>query len=47
MLPLSGKVIGNRIYRTPLSEYSGNFDEKNIENTGKPLKRYVDIHQGN
>ena len=46
ILQLSGKVIPNRIYRTALSEYSGSYDENNVTNTGKPLPRYVDLHQG-
>lgn len=45
-LQLSGKVIPNRIYRTALSEYSGSYDEHNVTNTGKPLPRYVELHQG-
>ncbi|KAL3445390.1 hypothetical protein BJX65DRAFT_319278 [Aspergillus insuetus] len=44
-LKLSGKVIPNRIYRTALSEYSGSYDENNVNNTGKPLQRYIDLHQ--
>ncbi|KAL2871264.1 uncharacterized protein BJX67DRAFT_370052 [Aspergillus lucknowensis] len=44
-LKLSGKVIPNRIYRTALSEYSGSYDENDVTNTGKPLPRYIELHQ--
>ncbi|KAF2094968.1 FMN-linked oxidoreductase [Rhizodiscina lignyota] len=44
-LKLSGKVIPNRLYRTPLSEYASSYDENNIESTGRPLPRYVELYQ--
>ncbi|KIW29275.1 uncharacterized protein PV07_05100 [Cladophialophora immunda] len=44
-LKLSGKVIKNRIYRTPLSEYASTYDEKDIEKTGIPKPRYVELYQ--
>ncbi|KAL2858542.1 hypothetical protein BJY01DRAFT_201330 [Aspergillus pseudoustus] len=43
--PLSGKTVRNRVYRTALSEYSGSYDENNIENCGKPLPRYIELHK--
>lgn len=45
-LKLSGKVIKNRLYRSPLSEYGSVYDEHNIENTGKPKARYTELYQG-
>ena len=45
-LKLSGKVIKNRFYRTPLSEYASTYDENNVENCGKPLPRYTELYQG-
>ena len=45
-LKLSGKVIKNRMYRTPLSEYASTYDENNVENSGKPLPRYAELYQG-
>jgi hypothetical protein len=45
-LKLSGKVIKNRMYRTPLSEYASTYDENNVENCGKPLPRYAELYQG-
>jgi len=45
-LKLSGKVIKNRMYRTPLSEYASTYDENNVENSGKPLPRYEELYQG-
>ncbi|KIH87033.1 hypothetical protein SPBR_05071 [Sporothrix brasiliensis 5110] len=44
-LPLSGKIISNRLYRTPLSEYAATHDDKNIELCGKPLPRYAELYQ--
>ncbi|KAK7222967.1 hypothetical protein V2G26_010970 [Clonostachys chloroleuca] len=44
-LKLSGKVIPNRLYRTPLSEYASTYDENDIENTGKPLPRYAELYR--
>ncbi|KIW18417.1 hypothetical protein PV08_02705 [Exophiala spinifera] len=44
-LKLSGKVIKNRIYRTPLSEYASTYDENDIEKTGIPKPRYAEIYQ--
>ncbi|KAL4891164.1 hypothetical protein BDV59DRAFT_209284 [Aspergillus ambiguus] len=44
-LKLSGKVIPNRLYRTPLSEYASTYDENNVENCGKPLLRYAELYQ--
>ncbi|KAL4810634.1 hypothetical protein BDV18DRAFT_155247 [Aspergillus unguis] len=44
-LKLSGKVIKNRMYRTPLSEYASTYDEDNVENSGKPLPRYAELYQ--
>ncbi|KAL1856811.1 hypothetical protein Plec18170_003784 [Paecilomyces lecythidis] len=44
-LKLSGKVIKNRMYRTPLSEYASTYDENNVENCGKPLPRYTELYQ--
>lgn len=46
VLPLSGKIIKNRLYRTPLSEYSATFDKNDIEKTGIPEKEYEELHQG-
>ena len=45
-LKLSGKVIKNRMYRTPLSEYASTYDDNNVENSGKPLPRYAEVYQG-
>ena len=45
-LKLSGKVIKNRLYRTPLSEYASTYDETNVEQCGKPLPRYAELYQG-
>lgn len=45
-LKLSGKVIPNRLYRTPLSEYASTYDDDNIENCGKPKERYAELYQG-
>ena len=45
-LKLSGKVIKNRMYRTPLSEYASTYDEENVENCGKPMPRYAELYQG-
>lgn len=45
-LKLSGKVIRNRLYRTPLSEYASTYDEDNVENCGKPMDRYAELYQG-
>lgn len=45
-LKLSGKVITNRIYRSPLSEYACTYDENNVENSGKPMPRYTRLYQG-
>ncbi|KAJ5476113.1 Aldolase-type TIM barrel [Penicillium sp. IBT 31633x] len=45
-LKLSGKVIRNRLYRTPLSEYASTYDENNVENCGKPMDRYAELYQG-
>lgn len=44
-LKLSGKVIPNRLYRTPLSEYASTYDEDNVENCGKPMPRYAELYQ--
>ncbi|KAJ5171001.1 uncharacterized protein N7500_003784 [Penicillium coprophilum] len=44
-LKLSGKVIRNRLYRTPLSEYASTYDENNVENCGKPMDRYAELYQ--
>ncbi|KAJ5599213.1 hypothetical protein N7450_000280 [Penicillium hetheringtonii] len=44
-LKLSGKVIKNRMYRTPLSEYASTYDEDNVENCGMPLPRYAELYQ--
>ncbi|KAH8691471.1 hypothetical protein BGW36DRAFT_363802 [Talaromyces proteolyticus] len=44
-LKLSGKVIKNRLYRTPLSEYASAYDENDLENSGKPLPRYTELYQ--
>ncbi|OJJ34012.1 hypothetical protein ASPWEDRAFT_69763 [Aspergillus wentii DTO 134E9] len=44
-LQLSGKVIPNRLYRTPLSEYACTYDENNPENSGQPLPRYAELYQ--
>lgn len=45
-LKLSGKVIRNRLYRTPLSEYASTYDENNVEKCGKPLPHYAELYQG-
>jgi hypothetical protein len=45
-LKLSGKVIPNRIYRTPLSEYGATYDKNDPEKTGIPLARYEETFQG-
>lgn len=45
-LRLSGKVIPNRLYRTPLSEYASTYDEDDIEKTGIPKPRYIELYQG-
>jgi hypothetical protein len=45
-LSLSGKVIPNRLYRTPLSEYASSYDETNIDNTGIPQDEYRVLYQG-
>ncbi|KAK5239829.1 hypothetical protein LTR40_014221, partial [Exophiala xenobiotica] len=44
-LQLSGKVIRNRIYRSPLSEYASTYDEDDIEKTGIPKPRYAELYQ--
>ncbi|KAK5328320.1 hypothetical protein LTR93_002105 [Exophiala xenobiotica] len=44
-LQLSGKVICNRIYRSPLSEYASTYDEDDIEKTGIPKPRYAELYQ--
>ena len=45
-LKLSGKVIPNRIYRTPFSEYASTYDQNDIEKTGIPKPQYVELYQG-
>jgi hypothetical protein len=45
-LQLSGKVIRNRIYRTPLSEYASTYDKNDIEKTGIPEDEYRELYQG-
>lgn len=43
---MSGKVIPNRLYRTPLSEYASTYDKDSLDNTGKPEDEYRELYQG-